>query len=124
MTKRMGMKMGVLEQRRRWIDFCLGFPAAFEDYPFHDDNWTVMRRRDNKKMFAALFEHEGRLWINLKCAPDEADFLRSVYPSVVPAYHMNKVHWNSVIVDGSVPDEEVEGMIARSYTLAQPRGKR
>lgn len=107
-----------MDERKRWIDFCLTFPAAYEDYPFHDDNWTLMRRRDNSRTFAALFERMGHIWLNLKCAPDEADFLRQVYPSVLPAYHMNKTHWNSVILDGTVPDGEIQSMIARSYDLA------
>lgn len=104
--------------RRRWISYCLTFPGAYEDYPFHDGGWTVMRRLDNQRGFAHLFFRQERLWINLKADPDEADFLRRVYPSVLPAYHMNKTHWNSVILDGSVPDEEVCRMIARSYRLA------
>lgn len=112
-----------MDSRQHWIDYCLTFPGAYEDYPFHDGNWTVMRRRDNKRCFAYLFSHEGGLWLNLKCAPDEGDFLRQVYPSVRPAYHMNKAHWISVILDGAVPKEEIQGMIARSFSLAG-NGKR
>lgn len=116
-----GMQAGSIpEQRRRWTAFCLSYAGAYEDYPF-DDQWTAIRCRGNDKTFAFLFERQGRLWINLKCAPEESDFLRRVYPSVQPAYHMNKVHWNSVILDGTVPDEDIYTMISHSYELVAPR---
>ena len=59
--------------RRELIDFCLTFPAAYEDYPFDDITdagaWTVMRHRSNKKSFAFIYERYGKLRINLKCDP-------------------------------------------------------
>lgn len=106
--------------RKKWIAFCLAFPGAYEDYPF-DDNWTAMRHGANRRTFAFLYEREGHLWMNLKCEPFEADFLRRAYPSVTPAYHMNKTHWNTVALDGSVPDGAVEKMIADSYHLIRPK---
>lgn len=104
------------ETRKKWIAYCLTFPAAYEDYPF-DGNWTAMRHSANKKTFAFIYERNGQLCLNLKCDPFAADFLRQAYPSVTAAYHMNKTHWNTVILDGSVPDSEVEKMIADSYNL-------
>ena len=112
--------------RRELIDYCLTLPAAYEDYPFDDlskspDSWTVMRHRANKKSFALIFERNGRLCVNLKCDPQEADFLRSVYADVTPAYHMNKAHWNTIAVSGDVPKDALKDMINASYDLIKPK---
>lgn len=111
--------------RQEIIDYCLTLPAAYEDYPFDevvDDNaCTVMRHRQNKKSFALIMLHKGELYLNLKCDPLEADFLRSVYKSVIPGYHMNKLHWNTVIMGGDVLDDEIKRMIGVSYDLVKPK---
>ena len=103
------------------IAFCKTFPAAYEDYPFHDPNWTVMRCRANKKAFAFIFEKESCIWVNVKTDPDWALFWRQTYPAVIPAYHMNKQHWNSIILNGTVPEKDLERMIAESYALVRPK---
>ncbi len=114
--------------RRELIDYCLTLPGTYEDYPF--DNiidagaWTVMRHAANRKGFAHIYERGGRLCINLKCDPLEADFLRKVYADVTPAYHMNKTHWNTVTLGGDVPMEELNRMIQQSHRLIEPRQKR
>jgi predicted DNA-binding protein (MmcQ/YjbR family) len=114
--------------RRELIDYCLTLPDAYEDYPFDDiineRAWTVMRHREGRKGFAHIYERGDRLCINLKCDPLEADFLRKVYVSVTPGYHMNKTHWNTVILDGDVPEDELKRMIQQSYTLTAPKRKR
>jgi len=111
--------------RSELISFCLTFPAAYEDYPFDDVTddhaWAVMRHRANKKSFALIYERHGKLCVNLKCEPMEADFLRKVFADVTPAYHMNKTHWNTVTIGGDVPEEDVMGMIERSYDLIKPK---
>lgn len=66
----------------------------------------------------------GNIWVNVKCEPVKAEFLRSVNQSVIPGYHMNKTHWNSIIMDGSMPIETVFGMIADSYDLIKPKLRR
>ena len=109
-----------MKTKREAIDYCLGLPGAYEDYPFDDGEWTVMRHRENRKSFCMIFLREGHTWLNLKCEPMEADFLRRAYGAVIPAYHMNKVHWNSVILDGSVPEEEIFRMIRMSFDLTRP----
>jgi len=114
--------------KQQCIDFCLTFPGAYEDYPFDEDSaaagaWAVMRNRGNKKSFALIFERGGFVNINLKCDPMYADLLRNVYPSVIPAYHMNKVHWNGVILDGSIPDQEIIQWIINSHDLIKPKQK-
>lgn len=111
--------------RRHWINFCLTFAGAYEDYPFADTNFTAMRHRDSGKTFALIFERLGHIQINVKCEPMQADFYRRAYPSVTPGYHMNKTHWNTITLDGSVPDEEIAAMITDSYHLTKhPAAKR
>ena len=111
--------------RQTLIDFCLTFPAAYEDYPFDDiadaGAWTVMRHRTNKKSFALIYERNGKLCINLKCEPLEADFLRQAFADVIPAYHMNKEHWNTIIIGGDVPEKELKWMVGKSYDLNKPK---
>jgi predicted DNA-binding protein (MmcQ/YjbR family) len=68
-----------------------------------------------------IFESSDYTWVNLKCEPTQAEFWRSVYASVVPAYHMNKRHWNSVILDGTVPPEIISDMVNDSYDLIKPK---
>ncbi len=89
-------------------------PEAWEDYPFGPD---VCVYKIHTKMFATLgYEGEvGRM--NLKCDPEQALALRDIFTAVVPGYHMNKAHWNTVILDGSIPRGEIERMIDHSYGL-------
>ena len=114
--------------RNELIAYCLSFPAAYEDYPFDSvadaGAWTVMRHRVNRKSFALIYERGGRLCVNLKCDPFEADFLRGIYTGVTPAYHMNKVHWNTVTLDGDVPEDELKRMVEHSYRLIKPAGRK
>ena len=99
---------------------CLTFPSAYEDYPF-DEITAVMRHRSNKKMFALISEKSGVAYINLKCEPMRADFLRNVYHSVTPGWHMNKVHWNTVTMEGDVPEDELFDMISHSFSLTKSK---
>ena len=95
---------------------CLELPFTYSDRPFGPE-WCVVRHRENDKIFAMLFEREGNEWMNLKADPIAAELRRSVYPSVVPAYHMNKTHWISVILDGKMEDGDLKRLIAESYDL-------
>ena len=113
--------------RKDLVDYCLTYPGSYEDYPFDDltatdHPWAVMRHRDNEKSFAFIYEREGCLCVNLKCAPLEADLLRGAFEDVLPGYHMNKTHWNTVRVGGDVPEEELQRMIGDSYDLIKPKG--
>ena len=89
-------------------------PESVEDFPFGPDVYVYKVRG---KMFATLgfTDNVGRM--NLKCDPEEAMALRDIFESVVPGYHMNKAHWNTVILDGSIPNGELERMIDRSFGL-------
>jgi predicted DNA-binding protein (MmcQ/YjbR family) len=69
------------------------------------------------KMFALVAWEEDPLSISLKCDPDFALALRAQYPAVIPGYHMNKKHWNTITLDGSIPEEQILEMIDDSYQL-------
>ena len=104
------------------IEYCLTFPDVYEDYPF-DGNWAAIRHTVNKKSFAFIYEHNGKLCVNLKCEPNEADLLRQIYKDVTSAYHMNKNHWNTIKLGGDVPEEALHDMIQHSYNLIKPKNK-
>ena len=106
-----------MDTREEVIAFCNTLEDVYEDYPFKDPNWTVMRHKRNKKVYAWIFEKDGHIWVNAKCGPEWRDFWRSVYKSVIPGFHLNKEHWNSIILDGTVPDNEIMRMIEESYDL-------
>jgi len=117
--------------KQELIDYCLTFPTAYVDYPFDkseahsdDGSWAVMRHSGNKKMFASIYERNEKLCINLKCDPHKADFLRNAFKDVVPGWHMNKTHWNTVHVGGDVPLEEIYDMIHHSYDLIKPKHRK
>lgn len=106
-----------MKERKEVLDFGLTFPDVYVDAPFYDGNWVLLRYRKNKKAFAWTYEKNGHIWVNVKVDPQWRDLWRNTYPSVLPGYHQNKEHWNSIILDGSVPDEEIKRMIAESYDL-------
>lgn len=111
--------------RQEIIEYCLSLPLAYEDYPFDDvadeSAWTAMRHQANKKCFAFITVHNGKLIANLKCDPVEADFLRQLFTDVTPGYHMNKAHWNTIALCGDVPEDEIKRMIEHSYDLIKPK---
>lgn len=100
--------------RSEALGYLLSQPEAREDYPFGADV-TVLKVMD--RMFATLAVSDGSARMNLKCDPDEAVALRDIFPAVQPGFHMNKRHWNTVILDGSIPRGELERMIESSYAL-------
>ena len=108
-------------ERKEVIAFCLTLPGSYEDYPFRDANWTVMRCRNSKKSYAYIYEREGQIWVNVKCSPEWIPFWRNAYTSVVPAYHMNKEHWNSIILDGNIGEKEIHRMIEESYDIVNKK---
>ncbi len=112
-----------MREKKEVIAYCLTLGKVYEDYPFHDDNWCVMRHKDTKKTFAYIYIRQERVWVNVKCEPQWRDFWRDAFASVVPAYHMNKTHWNSVILDGTVPEKEIKRMIAESFDLTKSKKK-
>lgn len=111
-----------MTERKEAIAYCLTLKDVYEDYPFHDPNWCVIRHRDNNKVFAWIFDRNDHVCVNVKCDPQWRDFWRETFSSVIPAYHLNKEHWNSIILDGTVPEKEIRRMIAESYDLTK-KGK-
>ncbi|MBL7863056.1 MAG: MmcQ/YjbR family DNA-binding protein [Cyclobacteriaceae bacterium] len=102
---------------------CLSKPGVTEEFPF-DENTLVFKVLG--KMFA-LTDLDQFESINLKCHPEKAILLREQYDAVRPGYHMNKRHWNTILMDGSVSDREVRAWIDDSYALvvaSLPRSKR
>ena len=112
-----------MKTRREAIDACMEYGAVYEDYPFGDSDWAVMRHIGNRKSFAYVFVRNGYVWINVKAEPMWGEFWRGAFASVVEAYHMNKRHWISIILDGTVPDENIKRMIYDSYELTRPKIK-
>ena len=94
--------------------YLLALPAAQIDYPFGED---VEVYRVEGKIFALYFKDAARERINLKCAPDLAQQLRSVFSEITPGYHMNKKHWNTLDLTGDLPLNEVFQQIDHSYNL-------
>ena len=112
-------------------NFISDLPDAFADMPFEDFSATVFRRKSNKKWFGIImpapesyFKRYGvktpqdNTVLNLKCPPDLKDFLtESFQGGILPAYHMNKTHWISVVLASDVSDGEIESLIKLSYDI-------
>jgi predicted DNA-binding protein (MmcQ/YjbR family) len=95
-------------------EYCLSFPGAEETFPFNPET-SVFKVAG--KMFALSQLDPDSLRVSLKCDPELAEALREAHEAVTPGYHLNKRHWNTVIIDGSIPDEDVRHMIDDSYDL-------
>jgi predicted DNA-binding protein (MmcQ/YjbR family) len=95
-------------------DYCLSFPGSAETFPFGPEA-SVFKVAG--KMFALSRLPQRPLRVNLKCEPALAEQLREAHAAVLPGYHMNKRHWNTVVLDGSLPDRMVREMIEDSYDL-------
>ena len=94
-------------------EYCISKKNTTESFPFGDDTLVF---KTAGRIFS-LVNLEGDLSINLKCDPAQAIELRERYSSVTPGYHMNKKHWNTIYIDGSVPDKEIFSWIDHSYDL-------
>ncbi len=94
-------------------NYCLAKKSAIENFPFGDTT-SVMKIGD--KIFA-LINLDGPPSVNLKCDPDRALELREAFPAITAGYHMNKKHWNTIMLDGSLQNELMRSMIDHSYNL-------
>jgi predicted DNA-binding protein (MmcQ/YjbR family) len=94
--------------------YLLSRPGAAEDRPFGPQPLVA---KVGGKIFALLDEGADPAHISLKCEPGHAQFLRDSFPAVRPGYHLNKQHWNTVTLDGSIPDEGIRSMVDESYRL-------
>jgi len=98
-------------------EYCISKKGVSESFPFGEDTLVF---KVNGKIFA-LANLDGDLSINLKCDPDYAIDLREQYSSVTPGYHMNKKHWNTINIDGTIPEKEVFLWIDHSYDLIEEK---
>lgn len=106
-----------MKTREEALEYGLSFPYTYKESPFHDQNWQLVRIYGSKKAFLWIYERNGYINLNVKVDPMWRDFWRDTYDAVIPAYHQNKEHWNTIILDGSVPDEDIRRMIAESYDI-------
>lgn len=113
-----------MRTREEALQYGLTFSDTYIDAPFHDDNWQLVRVRGSKKAFLWTYEKDGNLCINVKVDPEWRDLWRNTYDAVIPGYHQNKAHWNTIILDGTVPEEEIKRMIAESYDLCIKKQKK
>ena len=106
-----------MKTREEALAYALSFPKTYQEAPFHDNNWQLVRVEGSKKALLWTYEREGYINLNVKADPQWRDFWRSTYASVIPGWHQNKDHWNTIILDGTVPEQEIQRMIAESYDL-------
>ena len=106
-----------MRTREEALEFGLSLPDTYQDAPFHDDNWQLVRVKGSGKAFLWTYERNGFINLNVKVSPEWRDLWRDIYEAVVPGWHQNKENWNTIILDGSVPTDEIKRMIAESYDL-------
>ena len=101
--------------------YLLSFPNTFLDYPFGEGvavyKIGTPEQPSEGKMFALITEGKTPVNISLKCDPQLAVLLREKYETVMPGYHLNKKHWNTIVLTGQLPWEEIQGFIRLSYDL-------
>ena len=103
--------------RQEAVSYGLTFPNTYMETPFHDQNWQLIRIKGSKKAFLWIYEKDGFINLNVKVSPEWRDFWRSTFESVIPGYHQNKDYWNTIILDGSIPTDDIKRMIAESYDI-------
>lgn len=103
--------------REEALQYGLSFPDTYQEAPFRDPNWQLVRVKKSKKAFLWTYEKEGVICLNVKVDPEWREFWRQAYEAVQPGYHQNKEHWNTILLNGTIPDKEIRRMIAESYDL-------
>ena len=103
--------------REEVLKFGLSFQNTYEERPFHDQNWQLVRVKGSRKAFLWIYDRDGYVNLNVKADPEWRDFWRSAYEAVTAGYHQNKEHWNTLILNGTIPDKDIKRMIAESYDL-------
>ena len=106
-----------MKTRQQALDYGLSFPDTYLDTPFSDTNWQLVRVKGSKKAFLWTYERDGLINLNVKVNPEWREFWREAYSAVIPGYHQNKEHWNTIILDGTIPEKDIKRMIAESYDL-------
>lgn len=106
-----------MRTREEALSFGLSFPNTYQEAPFHDQNWQLVRVKESKRAFLWTYERDGFINLNVKVDPKWRDLWRNAFASVIPGWHQNKEHWNTIILDGTIPDEDIKRMISESYDL-------
>ena len=107
----------MMKTREEILAYALSFAEVYTECPFRDQNWQLVRLKENKKAFLWIYDRGGYLNLNVKVAPEWREFWRNTYPAVVAGYHQNKMHWDTIILDGTIPTQDIKRMIAESYDL-------
>lgn len=103
--------------RKDVIKYCLELSDVYEDYPFQDDDSVTMKHKKNNKWFALIMNVRGEEYLNIKTNPEYSDLLRKTYDYIIPAYHMNKEHWNTIILSDKCDEELIKELLELSYEL-------
>jgi len=101
-------------------EYILSFPNTWLDYPFGEGTSVYKighKETGEGKMYALIDDNSKPLRISLKCDPNLAETLREKYETVVPGYHLNKKHWNTIICSGQLSDEEIKDLVRLSHDL-------
>lgn len=106
-----------MNSREEALEYGLSFPDTYVETPFHDTNWQLVRVKGSKKAFLWIYEKDGYINLNVKADREWRDYWRSAFRSVIAGYHQNKENWNTIILDGSVPDDAIKTMIRESYEI-------
>ena len=107
----------LMTTREAILEYGMSLEDVYMDTPFRDSNWILLRYKKNSRAFAWTYERNEQMCVNVKVDPEWRDMWRSTYEAVIPGYHQNKNNWNTIILDGTVPDEDIKKMIAESYDL-------
>lgn len=108
-----------MTDRQEIIDAMMSLPGVVVDYPFGEDVAVYKRGSEQGKMFALVQENSSPVRLSLKCDPGLAELLREKYETVLPGYHLNKKHWNTIVCSGQIPEDELRDLIRHSYELVK-----
>ena len=116
---RMTERIKRLKTREEALAYGLSFPDTYQEAPFHDDNWQLVRVKGSRKAFLWTYEKDGCVNLNVKTDPAWRDFWRDAYQSVTAGWHQNKEHWNTIILDGTIPEEDIRRISPRVMILSR-----
>lgn len=106
---------------KEFKNYCISKKGVTEYFPFDDETLVF---KVGSKMFALTNINKLILEVNLKCDPFMSEDLRRDFPAITPGYHMNKKHWNTIILDGSITDEKIFFLVDLSYELVYKKLKK
>lgn len=119
-TRKISLRGNNYMNKLEIIEYCLILPNTYDDYPFEDDSTSVvLKHSKNKKWFALIMEVHNELYLNVKTDPEYSELLRKSYEYIIPAYHMNKQHWNTIIISEKTDENIIKELIEQSYKLTK-----